>query len=300
MRRLLSRLHGLCSASYYFPRGRTSTQPSACTLRRGVDQSRSASSHRRRSARRGGLHRRGAARPRRVARVPRAGRDASRQGFRRTGCLPAGARIGHPARPGGGASDRGGRHGAPQRHGRRSSAAIRTFDDLRRLRADRGPSLLVFAPHPFYRFGGSIGARIESCLDCFDAIEFCHFHVPVLDPNRAAARLARRTSKPLLATSDAHRLQFFGENYSLLDLPAGELPTIEAVFEAIRSHRVRLISPTGGLPRLLALLLFLFVVHPILVRLPGSKRVRARQGDAPEARRTGSRRRDAFALGPLI
>ena len=158
------------------------------------------------------------------------------------------------------------------------AAGIQTFEDLRRLRAARGDSLLVFAPHPFYRFGGSIGSRIESCLDCFDAIEFCHFHVPVFDPNVAATRLARRSGKPLLATSDAHRRQFFGENYSLLGLAPGQPPTIEAVFAAIRADRIHRVSPTGGLPRLLAMLIFLFVVHPILVRLPGSKRARARQG----------------------
>ncbi len=154
----------------------------------------------------------------------------------------------------------------------REAAAIKTFADLRRLRAIRGDSLFVLAPHPFYRFGGSIGARIEKYLDCFDAIEFCHFHVPVFDPNVPAARLARRTGKPLLATSDAHRRQFFGQNYSLLGLPPGDPPTAANVFAAIRSHRLHRVSPTGGLARLLALLLFLFIVHPVLVRLPGSKR----------------------------
>ena len=161
------------------------------------------------------------------------------------------------------------------------AATVRTFDDLRRLRAARRESLLVFAPHPFYRMGGSIGRRIEQCLDCFDAIEFCHFHVPVFDPNVPAVRLAHRTGKPLLATSDAHRRRFFGQNYSFLGLPHGAPPTVEAVFDAIRADRIRRVSPTGGLARLVALLFFLFFVHPILVRLPGSKRRRARLGNLP-------------------
>lgn len=160
----------------------------------------------------------------------------------------------------------------------REAAAIKTFADLRRLRVIRGDSLFVFAPHPFYRFGGSIGARIGKYLDCFDAIELCHFHVPVFDPNAPAVRLARRTGKPLLATSDAHRRQFFGQNYSLLGLPPGDAPSVANVFAAIRSHRIHRVSPTGGLPRLLALLLFLFIVHPILVRLPGSKRRQIHKG----------------------
>ena len=169
------------------------------------------------------------------------------------------------------------------------AARIKSFDDLRRLRAQRGESLFVLAPHPYYRLGGSIGARIEGYLDCFDAIEFCHFHVPLLDPNAPAARLAKRSGKPLLATSDAHQRRFFGQNYSLLALDKScALPTVDAVFAAIRADRIQRVSPSGGLSRLLALLFFLFLIHPILVRLPGAKRVQARKG-----------RRSADAPGPL-
>ena len=165
------------------------------------------------------------------------------------------------------------------------AAALHGFDDLRQLRARRGDSLLVFAPHPFYRLGGSIGKRLEEHLDCFDAIEHCHFHVPILDPNVPAARLAEKHGLPLLATSDAHRRKFFGQNYSLLGLagPAG-VPAVPAVFEAIRAGRIQRVSPSGGLPRLIALLFFLFCVHPILVRLPGAKRVQARKRRQAAAR----------------
>ena len=158
------------------------------------------------------------------------------------------------------------------------AARIRSFEDLRRFRARRGDSLFVFAPHPFYRFGGSIGRRLERYLDCFDAIEHCHFHVPLFDPNAPAARLAARSGKPLLATSDAHRLRFFGEHYSLLGLARStQPPTVETVFEAIRAHRVERVHPTGGLTRFLALMVFLFFIHPALVRMPGSKKMRARR-----------------------
>ena len=165
---------------------------------------------------------------------------------------------------------------------------LRSFDDLRRLRARRGDSLLTFAPHPFYRLGGSIGKRLEQHLDCFDAVEYCHFHVPILNPNVPAVRVAERHHLPLLATSDAHRRKFFGENYSLLGLEGpADTPTIPQVFQAIRAHRIQRVSPTGGLPRFVALLFFLFCVHPILVRLPGAKRVQARK------------QRQAAARGPV-
>src|SRR6187551_1846539 len=85
-------------------------------------------------------------------------------------------------------------------------AQVRNFDDLRWLRAQRGNSIFTIAPHPFYVVGGSIGSRLLAEIDCFDAIEFCHFHIGPFNPNRGAKRVATRFSKPMIATSDAHRL----------------------------------------------------------------------------------------------
>src|SRR6185436_15207352 len=53
--------------------------------------------------------------------------------------------------------------------------SLRTLEDLEKLRAARGPSLFTIAPHPFYVFGGSIGRKLVEKIDCFDAIELCHF-----------------------------------------------------------------------------------------------------------------------------
>src|SRR4029077_6766438 len=55
-------------------------------------------------------------------------------------------------------------------------AQLKTFDDVRQLRARRGLSIFTIAPHPFYLLGGSIGERLLREIDCFDAIELCHFH----------------------------------------------------------------------------------------------------------------------------
>src|SRR6266516_5546720 len=55
-------------------------------------------------------------------------------------------------------------------------AELKSFDDLRRLRARRGDSIFTIAPHPFYMFGSSIGSRLLTEIDCFDEIELCHFH----------------------------------------------------------------------------------------------------------------------------
>jgi hypothetical protein len=86
---------------------------------------------------------------------------------------------------------------------REEIAALKDFDDLRRLRTRRGNSIFTIAPHPFYVFGSSIGSRLLAEIDCFDAIELCHFHKGLFNPNRRAEKVASRFGKPLIATSAA-------------------------------------------------------------------------------------------------
>src|SRR5713226_874792 len=75
---------------------------------------------------------------------------------------------------------------------------LRNFDDVGQLRARRGSSIFTIAPHPFYVLGGSIGARLFREIDCFDAIELCHFHIGLFNPNWRAKRVARRFGLPLI------------------------------------------------------------------------------------------------------
>src|SRR5881398_806462 len=123
-------------------------------------------------------------------------------------------------------------------------AQLKNFDDLRRLRSRRGNSIYTIAPHPFYVFGGSIGSRLVAEIDCFDAIEYCHFHIGLFNPNRRARRVATRFGKPLIATSDAHRLHAFGRHYTSMPMPL-QL-TAENVFTALRMSRLKLTSPPCG------------------------------------------------------
>src|SRR6266576_4662560 len=140
------------------------------------------------------------------------------------------------------------------------TAELKSFDDLRRLRAQRGDSIFTIAPHPFYMLGGSIGSRLFQEIDCFDAIEFCHFHVGLFNPNRRAKSVASRFGKPLIATSDAHRLHAFGRHYtSILGPP--EL-TIENVFTTLRSGRINLTSPPCSFDDLVSAIYFVFLAHP--------------------------------------
>ncbi len=143
-------------------------------------------------------------------------------------------------------------------------ADLKDFDDLRQLRARRGSSIFMIAPHPFYVFGGSIGSRLFAEIDCFDAIEFCHFHVGLFNPNRRAKRVASRFSKPLIATSDAHRLHAFGRHYTSIPMPPAL--TVEKVFTALRSGPLRLASPPCSVTELVRAIYFVFLTHPFRVR----------------------------------
>jgi predicted metal-dependent phosphoesterase TrpH len=151
-------------------------------------------------------------------------------------------------------------------------AELRSFDDLRRLRARRGDSIFTIAPHPFYMFGGSIGSRLFQEIDCFDAIEFCHFHIGLFNPNRRAKRVASRFGKPLIATSDAHRLHAFGRHYTSIPMPSAL--TLENVFAALRSGPLRLTSPACSFADLASAIYFVFLAHPFRVRrkIAASKR----------------------------
>src|SRR5581483_4206885 len=112
-------------------------------------------------------------------------------------------------------------------------AALKSFDDVRSLRARRGTSIFTFAPHPFFVLGGSIGERLLQEMDCFDAIELCHFHKGFFDLNRRAVKVAEEFNKPLIATSDAHQLHAFGRHYTCVPRPR-EM-TIENVLAALRN-----------------------------------------------------------------
>jgi len=146
----------------------------------------------------------------------------------------------------------------------KEAADLKNFDDLRQLRAQRGSSIFTIAPHPFYVLGGSIGARLFSEIDCFDAIEICHFHIGLFNPNRRAKRVASRFGKPLIATSDAHRLHAFGRHYTAIPSPAAL--TIENVFAALRDGPLRLTSPPCSFGDLLGAIYFVFLKHPARVR----------------------------------
>ena len=161
-------------------------------------------------------------------------------------------------------------------------AGLKNFDDLRRLRARRGSSVFIIAPHPFYVFGSSIGSRLFAEIDCFDAIELCHFHKGLFNLNRRAEKAAARFRKPLIATSDAHRLNAFGRHYTSTPMPPEV--TVENVFTALRTGPLNLTSPPCSFADLASAIYFLFLAHPFRRR----KRRRLMRARSPRKTRAGA------------
>jgi predicted metal-dependent phosphoesterase TrpH len=147
---------------------------------------------------------------------------------------------------------------------REDVAGLRSFDDVRQLRTRRGQSVFTIAPHPFYLLGGSIGKRLLDEIDCFDAIEVCHFHKGFFNPNRRAVRVAEKFGKPLVATSDAHQLSAFGRHYTSMPRPSPL--TAESIFAQLRAGRLRTNSPAATLQEIISTFYFVFIEHPLRSR----------------------------------
>lgn len=138
--------------------------------------------------------------------------------------------------------------------------SVKSFDDLRALRAKRADTMLVMAPHPYFIIGHSLGRRLEKEADCFDCVEYCHFHTWGINLNRRAERIAKKKNLPVVATSDAHQLRWFGSHYSMVEIE-GE-PSAESVLGAIRAGRIKRHSPALSPFRVLEALWFIKVEHP--------------------------------------
>jgi hypothetical protein len=87
--------------------------------------------------------------------------------------------------------------------------------------------------------------------------------------------VAKNFGKPLIATSDAHRLHAFGSHYTSIPRPR-EL-TAENVFETLRQGPARLTSPPSSIAEIASAVYFIFIKHPLKRRrhfAPGSEGTR--------------------------
>ncbi|MCG3149603.1 MAG: hypothetical protein PCFJNLEI_03068 [Verrucomicrobiae bacterium] len=133
------------------------------------------------------------------------------------------------------------------------AARLKTLADLRAYRRERGDDLLVVAPHPFYPASHCLGRELERNIDLFDAIEVAGMHYRWFDAfNNRARQVASEHGKPVIANSDTHGLWMFGRHYTLVDA----VPTVPAIFKAIRQGKVQPVSPPVTLWESLRMFIF--------------------------------------------
>jgi len=128
------------------------------------------------------------------------------------------------------------------------AAAVRSFDDIARLKQETGG--LVVAPHPYYPIPSALGTDLDRHAGLFDAVEVNAMYTRALDFNRRAVAWARAHGKPLVGNTDLHLLEQMGTTYSLVDSE----PDPDAICAAIRAGRVEV--RTEPLPTLRAAQLF--------------------------------------------
>lgn len=116
-------------------------------------------------------------------------------------------------------------------------AAVRSFNDLRALKA-RHPPGLVIVPHAFYPIRSALRSRVDRHADLIDAVEVNSMFTRWLDFNRRAIDWARTHRKPLVGNTDLHLLAQLGTTYTLVDAE----PDADAICLAIRAGRVQVRS----------------------------------------------------------
>lgn len=136
--------------------------------------------------------------------------------------------------------------------------SIHTFEDLRKLKRE---DVLIAPSHPFF-IANAIGNRLESNIDKFDAIEYCHFYLSFLNLNKKSVALAKKHRKPLLGNSDSHHLFQVGHTYSIVN---AEKNDAKSIIKAIKQGNVQVISKPLSLFTFFRILLNIFVLMPIKV-----------------------------------
>lgn len=116
---------------------------------------------------------------------------------------------------------------------RRGAEDVRSFDDLRRLKAAE-PGLVI-APHPFFPAPTCLRGLMDRYADLFDAVEYNAMFTSTLNFNIAAEQWAARHGKPMVGNGDVHRLRQLGHTWSLVDAE----PDADAICRAVLDGRVR-------------------------------------------------------------
>ncbi|MBW2019363.1 MAG: PHP domain-containing protein [Deltaproteobacteria bacterium] len=128
------------------------------------------------------------------------------------------------------------------------------FHSLREVFEQKAANNLVIAPHPYFPGSTSLHGELEANAHLFDAVEYCHFYNHFVNFNKKAVRFAHNHHLPIVGNSDAHVLEQFGLTYSLILAEKD----CNAIIEAIKDGRVKLVSRPLSLAQLLVIFIRVF------------------------------------------
>ncbi len=114
---------------------------------------------------------------------------------------------------------------------------IKTFEDIA-VWKKRTKNSLVIAPHIYYVLPSCLGKLAEQYINLFDAIEFTHFYTNYCNFNKKAVQLAQAHNKPVVGSSDTHKLTQFGTIRSIIQ----SKKTNSSVIQAIKKGKVQVSS----------------------------------------------------------
>jgi predicted metal-dependent phosphoesterase TrpH len=146
----------------------------------------------------------------------------------------------------------------------KESQKVVSFKSLIELKKDKelkNQPFLIIAAHPFHFSFSCLKGRIIKNLDLFDAWEYSFFYHKLINPNKKTMKLAGKYSKPLVGSSDVHRLINWGKTYSLID----SKKKIDSVFRAIKNGKVKI--KTKPLSLSLFSKVFFWAIASIIKRL---------------------------------
>lgn len=97
---------------------------------------------------------------------------------------------------------------------------------------------MLAAPHPFFGLKQCLGPALEKNISKFDAIEHSSFYTKLINANKKAIALAEKYRKPLIGTSDVHRIEQLNKTYTLVDSDR----TAQSILRAVQQNKVQLVT----------------------------------------------------------
>ncbi len=110
---------------------------------------------------------------------------------------------------------------------------VDTFDKLKQYRTSH-PNSLIIAAHPFFP-GPGLGRKLKENIDCFDAIEYSWAYTKLINFNKKSEQISQKYSKPLIATSDCHVLDYLDLGFTEINSPK----EINSIIKAIKENRIK-------------------------------------------------------------